>query len=114
MPANLPTTPWHNRERLKRELRAKLASGVKQPFTGRFRCCMVLAEKGLVLGTFDGTVEGHLLMKEEGAGGFGYDPLFVPNGYEHSFGVLSAETKNQLSHRARALAKVKDWLKKRA
>jgi len=112
--AGEPSHDANNRERLKRELRAKISSGAAQPFTGRFHCCMVLAEKGAVLGVFHGAVEGRLLLEEEGAGGFGYDPLFVPDGHEHSFGVLPGDTKNQLSHRARALAKVKDWLVKRA
>jgi XTP/dITP diphosphohydrolase len=111
--AGEPSNDANNRERLKRELRAKIAAGAAQPFTGRFHCCMVLAEKGDILGIFDGAVEGQLLLEEEGAGGFGYDPLFVPDGHGHSFGVLPADTKNQLSHRARALAKVKDWLVKR-
>ncbi len=97
-----------NRERLKREL---ASNGATQPMTGRFHCCMVLARKGEVLGVFDGAVEGRLLLCEEGSGGFGYDSLFVPDGHEHSFGVLPSEVKNQLSHRSRALQKVVEWLK---
>ncbi len=99
-----------NRKKLKGELHRLSQQGAAQPFTGRFRCCMCLAREGAVLGTFDGSVEGRLLLNEEGAGGFGYDPLFVPDGFGKSFGVLPAETKNQLSHRARALAKVAAWL----
>jgi XTP/dITP diphosphohydrolase len=101
-----------NRERLKRELDL-LRDETPLPFTGRFHCCMVLAENGGVLGAFHGTVEGRLLLREEGDGGFGYDPLFVPDGFEQSFGVLPTETKNQLSDRARALAQVKLWLDER-
>ena len=71
---------------------------------------MCLARDGTTLGEFDGSVEGRLLLDEEGAGGFGYDPLFVPDGFDKSFGVLPTETKNRLSHRARALAKVVEWL----
>jgi XTP/dITP diphosphohydrolase len=103
-----------NRERLKRELAIKIFAGASPPFTGRFRCCMVLAKGGEVLGVFHGAVEGQLLTKEEGEGGFGYDPLFVPDGHDRSFGVLPLDIKNQLSHRARALAQVRDWLEKRA
>lgn len=95
-----------NRGKLKDELDRLSLQGAAQPYTGRFRCCMCLARDGVVLGAFDGAVEGRLLLNEEGAGGFGYDPLFVPDGFENSFGVLPSETKNQLSHRARALAKV--------
>lgn len=103
-------TDADNRERLKTELRLLMANGTPQPFTGRFRCSMALARDGALLGAFDGSVEGRLLLEEEGEGGFGYDPLFVPDGFEHGFGVLSPETKNGLSHRARALASVIDWL----
>ncbi len=99
-----------NRKKLKGELDRLSRQGVAQPFTGRFRCCMCLAKNDASLGVFDGSVEGRLLLSEEGAGGFGYDPLFVPDGFKNSFGVLPAETKNSLSHRARALAKVAAWL----
>jgi XTP/dITP diphosphohydrolase len=101
-----------NREKLKGALRRLMQQGVAQPFTGRFRCCLCLAKDGTVLGEFDGSVEGRLLLNEEGAGGFGYDPLFVPDGFDNSFGVLPPETKNQLSHRAQALDKVVQWLAK--
>ena len=102
-----------NRAKLKRELTDATARGKRAPFTGRFRCCMALAEKGALLGTFSGSVEGTLLMKEEGTGGFGYDALFVPRGYDASFGVLPSELKNKLSHRSRALEKVVAWVKDR-
>ena len=49
-------------------------------------------------------------MKDGAAGGFGYDPLFVPEGFGKSFGELSAEEKNQISHRARALAELERQL----
>ena len=45
-----------------------------------------------------------------GEGGFGYDPLFIPEGYEDSFGVLPEEVKNGMSHRGRALEKFRAWL----
>lgn len=96
-----------NRAKLKTEL-------AKQPadtrFNGRFHCCMVLARDGVVLHVTHGSVEGRLLTQEQGAGGFGYDALFIPDGFTDSFGVLPAETKNQLSHRARALAAMKEQL----
>lgn len=50
-----------------------------------------------------GTVEGHLVLEARGEGGFGYDPLFVPEGYDKTFGELGPEVKNSISHRARAL-----------
>ena len=71
----------------------------------QFRCCMVVARDGEKLAAFDGFVEGHIALKGTGNGGFGYDPLFIPEGFEESFGELPAEVKNGLSHRARALEK---------
>ena len=56
---------------------------------------------------FDGVCEGRLELELRGQGGFGYDPLFVPVGFEQTFGELSEEIKNRLSHRARALEKLK-------
>ena len=99
-------TDASNRTRLKKEL-----SALQEPFPGRFRCCMALAKEGRVIQTFHGAVEGQLIVDEQGEGGFGYDPLFIPQGFDQTFGVLPAETKNQLSHRARALAEVVRWLK---
>lgn len=76
----------------------------------RFRCTMVLAEGGRVLADFSGIVEGRILDTPDGAGGFGYDPLFAPAGHDHSFAELGAGAKNALSHRGRALAQVVTWL----
>ncbi|BDS06955.1 hypothetical protein NT6N_19950 [Oceaniferula spumae] len=76
----------------------------------RFRCVMVLAENGETLAHFDGAVEGRIITERLGDGGFGYDPLFVPEGHEQSFAELGDEVKNTLSHRARAMEKVCRWL----
>jgi XTP/dITP diphosphohydrolase len=57
--------------------------------------------------TFDGTCEGRIGFELRGAGGFGYDPLFFPSGYEQTFGELGEDTKNRLSHRAKALEKLR-------
>ena len=69
----------------------------------------------LILGgerhTFEGIVSGHIAHVRSGDGGFGYDPIFIPDGYEDSFGILSAEIKNSISHRGRAFAKVAQFLK---
>lgn len=79
-------------------------------FPARFRCCLALALDGRVLCTQAGSVEGGVQTTEEGKGGFGYDPLFVPLGFDSTFGVLPAEVKNQLSHRARSLESLVAWL----
>ena len=80
---------------------------------GRFRCVLVLAREGEVLAEFSGAVEGHLLEKPQGQVGFGYDPLFVPKGFAETFAELGPEVKNQLSHRARALDGLMEWLEGR-
>lgn len=76
----------------------------------RFRCVMVLARQGEPLADFSGAVEGTILPDRQGEGGFGYDPLFVPDGFQESFAELGEEVKNSLSHRARALSQVAQWL----
>jgi XTP/dITP diphosphohydrolase len=100
-----------NRARLRRELATR---GGAKPWTGRFRCAMALAENGEVLVDFDGRVEGQVTAEERGERGFGYDVMFIPEGYEKTFGELPEETKNGLSHRARALAGVVGWLRSRS
>jgi XTP/dITP diphosphohydrolase len=60
---------------------------------------------------FEGRCEGRLLHAPRGEGGFGYDPLFVPEGYAQSFSELGSEIKNRLSHRARAWEKLAEWLR---
>lgn len=59
--------------------------------------------------TFDGVCEGRILFAPRGRNGFGYDPLFVPAGFEQTFAELGDEVKNKLSHRAKALAKLKAY-----
>ena len=77
--------------------------------TARFRCVIVLARNGRTLGAFNGAVEGTLVDQPRGGGGFGYDPLFVPEGFAETFGELPAAVKNRLSHRAMALEKLRAW-----
>ena len=91
-----------NRARLKREL---AASGAPEPWTARFRCAMAIAEAGRTTATFDGRVEGRVILEERGTSGFGYDALFIPAGYCETFGQLASGVKNTLSHRSLALRK---------
>lgn len=77
--------------------------------SARFRCVIVLARAGRKLAVFSGAVEGGIVNENKGRGGFGYDPLFVPSGYCETFGELPPEVKNRLSHRARALAQLREW-----
>jgi XTP/dITP diphosphohydrolase len=79
--------------------------------SARFCCTMVLARGGVEQAHFVGTVEGRLAETLQGAGGFGYDPLFIPAGHERTFAELGEEIKNSLSHRARALAQVVEFLR---
>jgi len=71
--------------------------------TARFRCVLALARGGEVLETFNGVVEGTIVDRPRGDGGFGYDPVFQPNGLTQTFGELPPEEKNRMSHRAQAI-----------
>jgi XTP/dITP diphosphohydrolase len=75
----------------------------------RFRCVIALARGGHKVAAFSGAVEGIIINRPKGAGGFGYDPLFVPRGFCKTFGQLPAATKNNLSHRAMALERLREW-----
>ncbi len=75
----------------------------------RFRTVIALILDGQ-MHTFEGIVEGTILEDPKGEGGFGYDPVFQPEGYDRSFGELPAEIKNKISHRARATAKLISFL----
>jgi XTP/dITP diphosphohydrolase len=95
--------------------------------TARFRCVIALKEvprnqkenaspvcsaDGFEMPArlFDGVCEGKIIFEPRGKNGFGYDPLFVPNGFEQTFAELGDAVKNKSSHRAKALAELKRWL----
>jgi XTP/dITP diphosphohydrolase len=71
--------------------------------SARFRCVIALARESELLGKFEGVVEGLIVDLPRGSLGFGYDPIFVPNGFDKTFGELPIELKNRISHRARAI-----------
>jgi XTP/dITP diphosphohydrolase len=78
--------------------------------SARFRCVIALARGNKILETFAGAVEGKIIERPRGSGGFGYDPIFLPNGFDETFGELAAQTKNEISHRAKALSELRAGL----
>jgi len=71
----------------------------------------IASADGAVLKTSEGICEGTITFGPRGEGGFGYDPLFIPNGYDQTFAELPEKVKNLISHRARALIKTKEFLR---
>ena len=80
----------------------------------RFVCVIAAARGGELLATFRGEVEGVLAEEPRGSGGFGYDPLFHYAPFGCTFGEVPLDRKMQVSHRSRALAKLREWLLKQA
>ena len=78
----------------------------------RFVCVISLAYRGNLAAQFRGEVEGTIIDAPRGENGFGYDPLFVPEGFERTYAQITAEEKNDISHRANALRKLKELLEK--
>jgi XTP/dITP diphosphohydrolase len=99
----------NNNAKLSRLLKAVPA----EKRAARFRCVIALVKTGkpdgleIPVQLFDGVCEGRIDFAPRGNGGFGYDPLFVPTGYAESFAELGEEVKNRISHRARALEKLR-------
>lgn len=77
--------------------------------TARFRTVVALVTEDSEH-TFEGAVEGEILTAQKGEGGFGYDPVFLPEGYELTFAELDSAEKNRISHRGRAIKKFVDFL----
>lgn len=93
-----------NRHKLLRKMEGKTDR------TARFRTVIALIEEGKEH-CFEGIVEGTITTSEMGDGGFGYDPLFTPEGHERTFAEISPEEKNAISHRGRAVAKLAEWFR---
>ncbi|MBP3499981.1 MAG: RdgB/HAM1 family non-canonical purine NTP pyrophosphatase [Akkermansia sp.] len=97
-----------NNRKMLAELTARPESD--KPFTARYVCAISVAKEGKELASFIGTVEGQITLNPRGTGGFGYDPLFIPEGYDCTMAEISAEEKNAISHRGEALRKFESWL----
>jgi XTP/dITP diphosphohydrolase len=87
----------------KNNLRLTREMAGKEQRTARFRCTLVLAKDGAERAVFTGTVEGLIAGSPSGNGGFGYDPLFIPEDHTTTMADLGAEVKSTLSHRAQAI-----------
>ncbi len=82
-----------------------------KPRTARFRTVICLVLNGIEH-YFEGSVSGQILLERHGIQGFGYDPVFIPEGFSKSFAELDMEEKNSISHRGKALAKLTAFLEK--
>jgi XTP/dITP diphosphohydrolase len=91
-------------------LQQKLRDVPEQDRGAQFVCVLALARGAKVEGIFRGVLRGKILDQAQGHGGFGYDPLFVPDGYEQSLAELGPEIKHQISHRAAALRELRSRL----
>ena len=90
----------------------KLLSGV--PFSKRkamFRCVIAVADRGEMVGLAEGRCNGRIGFKPAGKTGFGYDPVFIPNGHKKTFAQMGLKKKNKISHRSKALIKTKDIIR---
>ena len=76
----------------------------------RFRCAIALCQADELLHIVEADAQGHIAEGPRGANGFGYDPVFVPEGFSQTFAELTPDLKNQISHRAKAVAELLRWL----
>lgn len=84
-------------------------SGINPPYSARFRTVLAFINKG-EKHTFHGICEGQIILSPTGSNGFGYDPVFVPEGYSETFAELDPDLKNAISHRGKAMKLFRDWL----
>jgi XTP/dITP diphosphohydrolase len=88
----------------------ELAETNSQDRTAKFVCALALAEPGGAMHIFEGEAHGTLTFPPCGTNGFGYDPIFIADGMHETFGEIDPAHKHAISHRARAFAKLKDYL----
>jgi len=96
-----------DQERIARVLREL---GRHHDRSAKFVCVIAVAEAGRLIGSFRGEVAGRLTAVPRGSSGFGYDPIFVPEGYAKTFAELGPAVKDRISHRAKALAAFREFL----
>lgn len=89
----------------------KLMEGVKNR-DAEFQCCIGYCESRNKIKIFKGISEGQIATESKGTSGFGFDPIFIPNGYKKTFAELSIEEKNEISHRSRAILKFANYFRK--
>ena len=77
-----------------------------------FRCVMAVADNGRVVGVAEGRCSGKIIFKPRGRSGFGYDPIFIPDGYKKTFAEMGLRQKNRISHRSKALVRAKAVIKR--
>ena len=93
------------------KLLAEMAQSPNKSRKAHFSCVISLAFPNGGYELFEGRVDGHIAAEKQGNDGFGYDPLFIPDGFAKSFAQMSKDEKNQVSHRGRAVEKLKAYLK---
>lgn len=104
----------HDSEANMQKLLRELAENNNRKARFRTVIALILKDESRGMGderreTFEGIVEGHIAHEKSGAEGFGYDPIFVPDGYNQSFAELGIDIKNQISHRACAVKKLAEY-----
>lgn len=82
----------------------------KENRNARFRTIIAYIDENAQEHIFEGEIRGKIIENMAGENGFGYDPIFVPEGYDKTFAQLSSETKNKISHRARAMEKFLSYI----
>ena len=76
----------------------------------RFKCAVALVRHGELIADFEGILEGSIAYSQSGNNGFGYDPIFIPDGYDVTLACLTADEKNRISHRGQAFTKFSESL----
>jgi XTP/dITP diphosphohydrolase len=94
-----------------RKIIGHLTSVPDERRTGRFRCMMCVIDPAGTEKCFDGCCEGRIANDARGSSGFGYDPIFIPDGYDKTFAELGLGVKSKISHRARAMQQVLAFLR---